>query len=932
MINPVFDTIWQRQISDKLIPENWDKSYFYSAATYFTEPLAHAFGDLGTENQRAEFGAHFTDFLANGFGDDVGWLAKGQYLSLAQQFIEAEELADGGSTDLTSGLANLILQEVLHEWVHSTDHDWRWEGWTGREEGINSKLESGEGRITDGDMYLLSLGAGLAKREVTLEGAASHDLAAMVGLADTVITQVGVLDDSGHWTFPSEDLLYHPDHAVYFWDGRGLIPNFAPASDGMSWDTSHASRWPAWFETLVDAASSLGLSTTTLQKAQAGFRKVFEELVLYESVPGSGVWLTTNFADGHDGVYRWGYQSFPSDMGYGASQTSGTFLVGRWTALGSQQVTQAYEDLLTLGGFDPGALEFFNEPVRTGPTDNDFDWQNILESGDILLWLAMASGTTQIDPLGTVSIAQHDTYVFVDPDGQLSLTDILPDLSAFSGQMISLLDVAHQTGSDGTGNLVFDGIKITSGDVLTIPISHLANGSYVAGENAMADRLYWQILSDGSSPGSTWRSIDIGRTNTAPELTPVALIGDRNDVRALSEAVSFADVDGDTSGRFQLFFRDSNDTAGFYIQTHKLSADVTHNFTADQMKDVTFVLDGGAKYWVRQTDGGAWSNWESLIFEANNHAPIVTISDQEATNLQWIRLSDVLSSTDLNGDEMTTVQLWGGDDGQTWWVNGAFVDASDGFLGLADDKIWIRADSVSSQQTLWVRLNDGSDWSDWTDFTLETRFNAAPEVMIPTLNVRAQSWILFDDLYNVFDADGDAVQKIKLWDSDGDASWWADRSIVDASSGYETGNLNGIWLRGDDQAGAQKIWIRVFDGHHWSDWESFSLVTTSNAAPIADIEDQLVFLDGDPVAAKDIVTITDTDGDDIVRFQLWDSDGPDNWQIDGLAVDATRGFYVDNLDSVSLSADGNMGTQTLWLRAYDGAIWSEWDSFVLVTS
>ncbi|MDA9208817.1 hypothetical protein N9P03_01290 [bacterium] len=929
MTASVFNEIWNRQVTTQLALEDWDSSYFYNAATYFSAPLSHAFGASGTAQQQAAFSAHFEEFASIGFDSSIGWLAKGQYLTLVQNYISLKEEAEGGPTATTSSLAELIKSEVSHEWLQSTDRDWSWETWTGREEGINQKLASGEGRITDGDLYLLSIGARSATRDIQL--GETTEFEGLAALANTVISQVGEFDSDGNWTFPSDELIDHRDHTLFHWDGEGDIPIDAPLLEGVSWDTSHASRWPAWFNSFNEANLALRFDGTDIAAAQTGFTQIFEDAVLYEHGADSGIWLTTNYVDGYDGVFRWGYQSFASDNGYASSQLSGTFLMGAWNGLGSTYVDEAYADLLENGMFTPEVYEFFNEPVRVGPSTNAFDWRDILESGDIRLWLAIASDTDHIEALDTVRIASESPFVFVEAHAELSLEDLLPDLSGFSGQMISIVDVAHRTGPDATGSLFYAGSPVLPGETLTIAVDDLANLDYLASGNAAGDRIYWRVLPDGEAAGSTWSSLDIARTNDAPDITAHFVDGRRNDTADLSDAISFFDSDGDSPGRFQLYYTGEGPFAGFSVAGHEIDADVTYNFVADQSDDVTFVLDEDAVYWVRQSDGGSWSSWERLRFSAENDAPEIVIEDQTAIDNDWIRFSDIYNYSDPNGDEASQIHLWDSVGSDSWWVDGSFVDATGGIVVQADANIWLRSDVVSSSQEISSRAHDGSDWSEWVSFNLDTVSNTPPELVIGDASVLAGGWLKFDDLFQTSDAEGDTIQKIKLWDEAGASSWWTDGAIVDANSGYVKDGVTGLWLKGDELPGEQTLWMKVYDGHHWSAWQSFTLTTTPNSAPVVDVEDQFVFVGDEPISAGDFVSTSDADGDEIIGFNLWDSEGDHSWQVNGIGVDATRGYRVSSLDDVSIAPDQDVGSQTLWVRAYDGSAWSEWDSFLLVT-
>ena len=50
--------------------------------------------------------------------------------------------------------------------------------------------------------------------------------------------------------------------------------------------------------------------------------------------------------------------------------------------------------------------------------------------------------------------------------------------------------------------------------------------------------------------------------------------------------------------------------------------------------------------------------------------------------------------------------------------------------------------------------------------------------------------------------------------------------FVDASTGYVTANLSGIWFQGDDAPSDQTLWVRAHDGTDWGAWDAFELIIT----------------------------------------------------------------------------------------------------------
>lgn len=214
---------------------------------------------------------------------------------------------------------------------------------------------------------------------------------------------------------------------------------------------------------------------------------------------------------------------------------------------------------------------------------------------------------------------------------------------------------------------------------------------------------------------------------------------------------------------------------------------------------------------------------------AGNVAPLVTVEDQTIalSANPWATLSSVLQVSDANGDAMTLYEIWDSDGGNNWWADGAMRDASAGYQTADLSDIWFTRDTVASEQTLWVRAFDGTDWSVWDSFQLITEGggNTPPVARVETQSVAQNAWRKLDAVIDATDGDGDALVLFQIWDDEGDASWWADNRVVDASAGYQTSDLSGIWFQGDDSAGSQTLWVRASDGTDWSAWDAFDLIT-----------------------------------------------------------------------------------------------------------
>ncbi len=213
--------------------------------------------------------------------------------------------------------------------------------------------------------------------------------------------------------------------------------------------------------------------------------------------------------------------------------------------------------------------------------------------------------------------------------------------------------------------------------------------------------------------------------------------------------------------------------------------------------------------------------------------------------------------------------------------------------------------------------------------------NNAPTVAIADQTVAPGQWVpLTAGMLNYSDIEMDALVSLELRDNTGALNnWYADGVRVNATTGYVTSDLGGIWFQGDPGDSTQTLSVRAFDGTDWGDWDDFELVTaTPNTAPTVAIADQTKAVNEWTLLTLANLNFNDVDGDALVQLEVWDSVGGNNWWADGAYVDASGGYVTGNVTDVWFRADPAASTQTLWARAYDGTDWGAWDDFELVTA
>lgn len=433
---------------------------------------------------------------------------------------------------------------------------------------------------------------------------------------------------------------------------------------------------------------------------------------------------------------------------------------------------------------------------------------------------------------------------------------------------------------------------------------------------------------------------DLAIANRPPVVQMKSVLLDRDTMWAhLPDYLTVSDPDGDAITRYEL--RDTTGAHNWYADGRIVGA--TAGYVTTNLNGVWIQRDATEttqQLAIRASDGSEWSDWTTfdLTTQNLNTRPEVRVNDQFmfASSNAWRKLESVLVQTDAEGDTLGKFQIWDDTGTASWWADGKVVDASAGYTVTNLGNVWFRPDTVDSVQTLWVRGHDGYDWSGWDSFQLHSRVaNEKPVVSLPnqTMVIGSTPWTRLPDVMSIKDGNGDPIRSITLWDSTGGHNWYADGRVVDASRGYTTTNVDGVWFQRDATPSTQTLWVNASDGFEFSGWKAFTLTTrATNAAPEVEIADQVMSTDDyNWVRLNTVANYSDADGDRISKIQLWDSNGAGNWWADGKKLTNPNGYVTENLDGVWFSRDTSPSVQTLWVKAHDGFVWGDWEPFVVTT-
>ncbi|WP_249131916.1 MULTISPECIES: hypothetical protein [unclassified Bradyrhizobium] len=442
--------------------------------------------------------------------------------------------------------------------------------------------------------------------------------------------------------------------------------------------------------------------------------------------------------------------------------------------------------------------------------------------------------------------------------------------------------------------------------------------------------------------------------NTAPVVT----IGNHsllyNQWQKMQPWLTYFDADGNPAQSFQFFDGGTAATSGYFWtpSNSHWDAGTAIDVAASDLSDVWLragSVGGSETLWARAFDGTDWSTWTSFTFTTiPNTPPVATINDQQLHTNTWAQVTNWLNYSDANGDAATKYQFWDSGTAATsayfWtptnshWAANTVIDVSAADLA----NVWVQGGSTTGSETMWVRAFDGTDWSNWDTFTL-TSTNSAPVVTTGDHSIHVGQWVTVGNWLTASDADNDAITKYQFWDSGTAAtsayfwtptnSHWDANTVIDVSAA----DLANVWIQGGSATGSETMWVRGFDGTTWSNWDTFTLTSTVNTPPVATINDQSVHVN-QWVKPEGWLSTSDAEGDTITKYQFWDSGTAATsayfWTPTNSHWDANTVIDVSasDLDNLWIQGGSATSSETMWVRAFDGTAWGNWDSFNLTST
>jgi Ca2+-binding RTX toxin-like protein len=240
--------------------------------------------------------------------------------------------------------------------------------------------------------------------------------------------------------------------------------------------------------------------------------------------------------------------------------------------------------------------------------------------------------------------------------------------------------------------------------------------------------------------------------------------------------------------------------------------------------------------------------------------------------------------------------------------------------------------SVPSTEKIQVRVFDGLVWSKWKTITIVAPEVLTPEISAANIVVQKNTDVAVGSLFTASVPFTDRpMTEYQIDDATGTA-----QSGYLVVSGIAQPNGEVVDVSADDLSqvilssgfGANTLRVRAFDGQNWSDWKSFT-VKAVDAAPIV-TGASVTAAKGEAFTLSSLYTASDTDvGDTVTKIQVVDTTAaPDSGYliVDGVARPANKVITLTADQIAEAGFQSASGTDTLRIRAFDGQLWSAWQT------
>lgn len=219
--------------------------------------------------------------------------------------------------------------------------------------------------ITDGDLHGLAVGADLAGVASRCRIAPVPEYLLAQSLAREIFTNEVDSTPVGGWVLQRGAWADHPDFEYAGHDH--VAPDLQPAPlPGITADSSHSFRLPLWLVSFACGEEPGSQSRELFVRLIDGLAIQWSvRTVVFPDASFPAVRMT-NYMDGENGVYRYGYPTQGPGRGYGPYELSGSLNIGWWSFVGPAAIP-IYQSQRASLPFNDSIVALYTGPNTTRP-------------------------------------------------------------------------------------------------------------------------------------------------------------------------------------------------------------------------------------------------------------------------------------------------------------------------------------------------------------------------------------------------------------------------------------------------------------------------------------------------------------------------------------------------------------------------------------
>ncbi|MBD1924892.1 hypothetical protein H6F74_01135 [Trichocoleus sp. FACHB-90] len=339
--------LWEKVMQPMLHEPLWRERDAYDASHFLMVPLHSAFASNycpGIDGFNNFFNRFRNSYIRDNF-NGLDSITKLQFLYLVSEYLVLYEEKN-----------NHFNKDTLRKVLNSLEVTWKqptsaWDKFwfrQGMKERIMWKLstksveKSYYRSFTDEELFVFAIAADL--KSILLNNSPKF-IDEILDVAYKTLKQEAVFigANASRWLFQPGVWKDHPDYAYAGWYHQAINLDKKPIP-GIAGDSSHSHRWPLWLVSLQRGfkAQKQLEKVEYILKLRRGLAAQFIQKVLIPPSSAFPNFRTTNFMDGNNGIYRYGYHTDKTMLGYGSYELSGTMLIGWWAFLPEKSMQKPY--------------------------------------------------------------------------------------------------------------------------------------------------------------------------------------------------------------------------------------------------------------------------------------------------------------------------------------------------------------------------------------------------------------------------------------------------------------------------------------------------------------------------------------------------------------------------------------------------------------